>query len=416
MQTLSTEYGDYDLERSPPSRDNTLRAWDAADELLLAHLHEHDLLLHNHKQRILIINDNFGALACAVAPHRCVSWSDSKLSHLATVRNRVRNHLDHGPIKHSQTCDMTSESALLAGHSENDSDGEIEKNNSIELTLLPSTEKPQMLFNLILIRIPKSNALLEEQLTGLFHCIDENTTIIAAAMIKHLPKSSVSLLEKYIGKVTTSLAHKKARLLFSQPSTTPVEKNSPYPTYYFDEITNLNLCNHAALFSREQLDIGTRFFLSHYKKLPESESVIDLGCGNGILGIAYQQKYRASTVTFIDESYMAIVSANKNHQQAFPNIEVAAKFNCTNGLEETDTATVQLILCNPPFHQQHVVGEHIAAGMLREAKRCLAPYGELWIVCNRQLSYKQRLGRIFGHCQIIATNRKFTILRAVKRV
>ena len=106
--------------------------------------------------------------------------------------------------------------------------------------------------------------------------------VIAAAMIKHLPRAAGDLLEQYIGPVQASLAVKKARLLTATPSAKPAPL-SPYPTRYQLDQPKLELLNHANLFCREGLDIGTRAFLPHLPKALGALRVADLGCGNGEL-------------------------------------------------------------------------------------------------------------------------------------
>jgi len=70
-------------------------------------------------------------------------------------------------------------------------------------------------YDCVVIRIPKILALLEEQLIRLHSHINSKTLIVAAGMIKHLPRSAGDLLQRYIGPVQASLAEKKARLLLS---------------------------------------------------------------------------------------------------------------------------------------------------------------------------------------------------------
>ena len=72
------------------------------------------------------------------------------------------------------------------------------------------------------------------------------------------------------------------------------------------------------------------------------------------------------------------------------------------------------VLCNPPFHQQQVVSDHIARQMFRDARRVLREGGELWVVGNRHLGYHKTLKRLFGNATLVASNRKFVILRAVR--
>lgn len=75
-------------------------------------------------------------------------------------------------------------------------------------------------------------------------------------MIKHLPRAAGDLLEKYIGPMQASLAVKKARLLVATAEQRPAPA-SPYPRYHLDKPA-LTLVNHANVFCRDGLDIGTR--------------------------------------------------------------------------------------------------------------------------------------------------------------
>jgi 16S rRNA (guanine1207-N2)-methyltransferase len=45
---------------------------------------------------------------------------------------------------------------------------------------------------------------------------------------------------------------------------------------------------------------------------------------------------------------------------------------------------MDLILCNPPFHQQNTIGSHIAMRMFKQARQVvLRSGGELWVIGNR---------------------------------
>ena len=375
MHNNVSPLGELSLSRWPVRKDDILRAWDAADEYLLDYLVAENLLLE--RRQILVINDGFGALSCALKDHGVTSWSDSKISHLATEHN-------------------------LGSHAS-------------QPEYLTSLESPTQQYDLVLIKVPKTMALLEDQLHKLRPCITENTRIIAAGMVKHLPKSAFQWFEKTIGPVTTSLAKKKARLIFSTLDDSLNVSVNPYPSSFYEESIGLELSNHANVFSRDKLDQGARFFLKQFGQLPEAGEVIDLACGNGVLGIRYQQLHPASKLTFIDESYMAVASAEHNYSRIIDNQVVSANFSVADGLSQTNDNSADLILCNPPFHQQHVIGEQIATQFFHRAKRVLNVRGELWIVANRHLDYGKKLKRIFGNCRLVATDKKFVVLRVVKR-
>ncbi len=376
---MKSAMGDWQLQRWPPTTDATLQAWDAADELLLDHVAELLKQRDSAFANVLLLNDVHGALATSLHRLSPVSWSDSSLAHRAAEENLKRN-------------DIAS-----------------------PLRKLASVQTPDAPVDLVLIRVPKTNALLEDQLARLRPQLHENTVIIAAAMVKHLQKSAFACLERYLGKVTTSLAVKKARLLFvALDEELPVQR-SPYPSEFTDSETGLTLFNHANVFSRAHLDHGARFLLSQYNDLPAAQRVVDLGCGNGVLGIRLLQMRPDAHVRFIDESYSAVESARCNHARYFGDQAVNADFQVADGLESGDSDSLDLVLCNPPFHQQHVLGDQVARSMFAQSKRCLRQGGELCVVANRHLSYPRMLKHLFGNCRTLASNRKFMVLKALRR-
>lgn len=374
MPILESPYARLDLVRQPEQPNEPLQAFDAADEYLLAQLHEQGLAATT---RVLILNDSFGALACALAQHvQVTSSGDSHLAHLALEKNLQRNALADDAV-----------------------------------TFVPASEVAQGPFDRVLIRVPKTLALLEEQLIRLHGQLAPGAQVIAAAMIKHLPRAAGDLLEKYIGPVQASLAVKKARLLTATPEDKPVP-HSPYPTRYRLDQPALELLNHANLFCREDLDIGTRAFLPHLPKALGNLRAADLGCGNGVLGIVYALGNPQAQMTLVDESYMAVQSARENWQAIHG--DRPADIRAGDGLAEQPMDSLDLVLCNPPFHQQQVVGDFLAWRMFTQAKTALCKGGELWIVGNRHLGYHLKLKWLFGKVEQVAATPKFVILRAIK--
>ena len=53
--------------------------------------------------------------------------------------------------------------------------------------------------------------------------------------------------------------------------------------------------------------------------------------------------------------------------------------------------------------------------MFQQAKRALAPQGELWIVGNRHLGYHPKLKRLFERVEQAGATPKFVILHALRR-
>ncbi len=377
MNTLEVPQGQFTLNLYPIRKNEQLRAWDAADEYILQHLHEHSIVSDSTK--VIILNDSSGALSIALASCKPCTISDSYISQQAITENLKINNIEP-------------------------------ENISLQNIFQPING----IADLVIIKIPKNLALLEDELYRIREHCNEKTVILAAAMIKHIHTSTLKLFERILGPATTSLARKKARLVHCEVNLALVAGESPYPSQYTLDITGDVYSNHANVFSREKLDLGSRFMLEYIPQSASYNHILDLACGNGVLGIAAAQLNPQAKISFADESYMAVESARINTQQLLGN-EPRFDFKVTDCLQGIKDNSLDLILNNPPFHQNHVVGDFIAWQMFNEAKQKLKPGGELIIVGNRHLGYHIKLKKLFGRCEMIASNKKFVILKSVNK-
>ena len=374
--TLEVPQGVFELTRNSTRNIESLRAWDAADEYVLNYLFEEKLLVDD--VRILILNDSFGALAVALHKYSPVAISDSYLSQQATRRNLIANDLLPDYVQMHSIMDFTQDS-----------------------------------FDLVIIKVPKTLALLEYELISLSKNIKPSNRVILAGMIKVLPPSVWKLCERILGPTTTSLAKKKSRLIFVSPDKDRDPADNPYPICYQLENTKFEICNHANVFSRDSLDIGTRFFLQHIPANSTAKRIIDLGCGNGVVGLIAAERNKDSKLCFVDESFMALASAKQNFMSAYSESR-QADFYAADGLADFEPDSADLILCNPPFHQQQTVGDYIAQQMFRQSFHVLQKGGELRVIGNRHLGYHASLKRVFGNVEQLAANSKFVILKSIK--
>lgn len=375
MAILETPFARLELQRFPAQHNSPLQAFNAADEYLLQRLHEQQL---PQGARVLVINDSFGALALSLSSHYQVSsCSDSVLASLGLQANAQANALELDGIE------QVSRSSELSGQ-----------------------------FAAVLIQAPKTLALLEDQLAGLQDKISADTLVLAGAMIKHLPRSVGDLLEKYIGPVQASLAVKKARLLHASPRQ-PEPLPIPAAHHYRLPELDLELVNHAGIFSREGLDVGTRLLLQHLPQDLGNKTVADLGCGNGVLALACARANPDANFVLADESRAAVRSAQDSWTLNLG--ERPAEIRAGDGLYEQEPGSLDLVLCNPPFHQLQAMNDFLALRMFRQAHRALKPGGELLLVGNRHLGYHVKLKRWFASIEQVAAHPKFVVLRARKR-
>jgi 16S rRNA (guanine1207-N2)-methyltransferase len=229
-------------------------------------------------------------------------------------------------------------------------------------------------------------------------------------MVKNLSASVWQMMVRYIGATRPSKAVKKARLIYAQVAKDRIVPVNPYPVCYPLENSRYQICNHANIFSHKSLDIGTRFFLEHLPQDDKYQQVVDLGCGNGVVGLILSEKNPNAQLHFVDESFMAVASAKENFKQAVTMTN--ASFQAGDALTDFDAKSIDLILCNPPFHQQNTISGHIAMRMFEQSKKALKSSGELWVIGNRHLGYHISLKKFFSKVEVIVSNAKFVIIKA----
>jgi len=373
MSQLELSHRTLTLHRFPQMRDESpLQAWDAADEYLLKQVSETPA-----NGATLIFNDTFGALACALVGEELFSISDSWISQQATRQNLMENGMDEADVHFLDS-----------------------------LAKLP--ENPAR----VLIKIPKTMALLEQQLRALRLVVTPETQVIAAGKAKDIHTSTLQLFERVLGKTTTSLAVKKARLIYCTPDLPALADGAETYAWPLDG-TDYRIHNHANVFARSGLDVGARFFMAHLPDNIDGE-IVDLGCGNGVIGLIALEQNPQAEVHFVDESWMAVASSRMNVEVNRPEDLARSHFAVNNALAGFPSDRLHAVLCNPPFHQQNTLTDHIAWQMFRDARRCLQYGGELRIVGNRHLDYYRKMKKLFGNCTTVASNQKFVILRSVK--
>ncbi|MFB7396582.1 methyltransferase [Streptomyces sp. NPDC056534] len=386
MNRLTTSWGAFTLTRHPEDPRDQLRAWDASDEYLLAALAEEGTDLSG---TVAVLGDRWGALVTALqaaGPGELVQISDSYLGRRATRTNLARAGAARDSVR-----------------------------------LLTTQDPPPERIDVLLVRVPKSLALLEDQLHRLAPAVHEGTVIVGTGMVKDIHTSTLRLFERILGPTRTSLAVKKARLIHTTPDPSLTPRPNPWPHRYdlpadtpAPGLPGLTVTNQAGVFCADRLDIGTRFLLANLPGGIGRVRVADLGCGNGVVGLAIALHEPDAELIFTDESYQAVASAEENFR-THVGAGRKAEFLVGDGLADVPDGSVDLVLNNPPFHSHQATTDRTARRMFTDARRALRPGGELWVIGNRHLGYHVTLRRIFGNSELVASDAKFVVLRAVRQ-
>jgi 16S rRNA (guanine1207-N2)-methyltransferase len=127
------------------------------------------------------------------------------------------------------------------------------------------------------------------------------------------------------------------------------------------------------LFSSHQIDEGTDLFLRTID-VPAPRSIIDMGCGCGVIGIVLARMFPAAQVTALDRDLLAVRYTRQN----------AALNQVTNltaigsvGLENAPDQMVDLIVANIPAK---IGDDAIEREFILEPLEHLGPGGDYWFV------------------------------------
>jgi 16S rRNA G1207 methylase RsmC len=379
MAIFHTAFGDFNLELVDAFQHDQL-AFNQADSYALNLLQDlfQTQKLEPNGSRISIINDQHGALSTALSIALCTTLSPDKLS------------IFHDAASFS---DALEKNLRLNGYKETHS-------------ILPYSAICERPADIALVKLPKNLLLFQYILDALSH---STKTVIVSGMQKYWPKNFYQAAYDRFDSVEVLPGVKKAKaMVLQQPKTIQPVQNFR-KSLLINEF-QLKLENHAGVFSYDKLDIGSRFFLENFPTLNDKVEVLDLASGNGILGI-YAQKHYNAKLTYVDDSQIALDSCMSS--LAANGIGEGFRLyhnNCLNDLgfkQQFDA-----VLCNPPFHQQHSISDHIAKTMVQQSKQALKKTGKIYLIGNRHLGYHKVLKQHFNHLHIVGETPKFTLFEA----
>ncbi len=171
----------------------------------------------------------------------------------------------------------------------------------------------------------------------------------------------------------------------------------------------LRLRTDAGVFSRGGIDRGTELLLEAMEIGP-CESVLDLGCGYGVLGIAAAKLSDGGRVILTDVNERAAGLAKANLKA---NAVANAEVRVGDLYEPVRDLAFDHIVCNPPLRAGRVVVDRIVA----EAPSHLLDGGRLWLVARTRQgadALRGRMARAFGNATIIRRGSGYKVLRSTK--
>lgn len=181
-----------------------------------------------------------------------------------------------------------------------------------------------------------------------------------------------------------------------------------------DSVLDVELCFRScdSIFSKNKIDDGTRALLNAInKKCTLSGTGLDLGCGLGVIAIALIKKFNLK-FDMVDINNTAVKLSRENLIKN--NVQKNAKVFYSNGFSDV-VDNYNFIVTNPPIK----TGKELLFNLMQGAYNHLQNNGQLILVIRKDHgmeSLKKHIVSIFNNCEIIARDKGYYILQAIKSV
>ena len=264
--------------------------------------------------------------------------------------------------------------------------------------------------DLVLFPLPKSLDGLDELARVVADRVGPEARLLGLGRVRHMNRSMNDVLARSFGVVQGSRGRGKYRALIAgEPRSTRSGGADPFPRQSRDAALDLIVVAHGAVFAGPKVDRGTRLLLSCQDAWPQAGQIVDLGCGTGILAAVAARRQPEAAVLALDESAAACASARSTAQTNGLADRITVRRG--DGLRDVPDASVDLILCNPPFHVGTAKDSAPALSMFEDVARVLRPDGEMWTVFNTHLPYRQALRGSIGPTGIFRQDESYLVTR-----
>lgn len=379
----------FEFHRYPPTSNRSLRPWSAADELLL---HNFDEFASSHQEsgttfQPAVYHDRFGFLSTTLQPN-----APFVLYNFSSQDKSIRQNL-------KQNAFDVNESALFT----------------------PLTDFPAAV-DIVLMKIPKSMNLFRLYLHHAHKNLSDSpdAVVYCGFMTRHFTPQILKIADEYFESSEQSLAKKKARVLklkgkkhtdqTGKPITNLIDEVEWIPSESGPAIAEgeerIILKQYFGVFSSDGVDPATSLLLKNLKLKDEENTVLDLGCGNGIIALTLKMQKPGAEIQAIDDDFLAAASARINTAGK-------ADVHHYDSPEMFPDAFFDLVVTNPPSHLGHENNIEVSIRLFEQAAKKIKKGGRLVVVASKHLNYSTHITKRYIDIKKIAEDEKFELIEAI---
>ncbi|WP_079525110.1 class I SAM-dependent methyltransferase [Halobacillus hunanensis] len=172
----------------------------------------------------------------------------------------------------------------------------------------------------------------------------------------------------------------------------------------------LNFTTDHAVFSKREIDFGSRLLIESFREPSIRGDLLDLGCGYGPIGLSLAKDLKQRHVWMADVNERALTLAKRNAgQNEIENVSIVE----SNRFASIQGKQFAAILTNPPIR----AGKKTVHLMFEESRDALDNGGELWVVIQKKQgapSAQTKLNELFGEVEVVEKKKGYYILKAKK--
>lgn len=178
--------------------------------------------------------------------------------------------------------------------------------------------------------------------------------------------------------------------------------------YYYNHL--LKIKTDSGIFSKNSIDQATILLLKNINVTKNIKTILDVGCGCGVIGISLASDNPSALVDMVDVNLRAIELTNENIMEN--NIKNASAFE--SDCYQKITKKYDMIVSNPPIR----AGKEVVHKIFLEGFEYLEKGGKILLVINKKHgleSAKKSLIEKYGNCEILSKDGGFSVVMAIKK-
>ena len=279
---------------------------------------------------------------------------------------------------------------------------------------------PDVRADSVVIRIPQERVALLQLLMDAFSILKEGGRCYIAGATNEGIKTAANTIETIFGNARVLARDSSHRVIVAakrtmEPALPDSVDVSMLDSHTFKHVDvtlrgrSYTLCTRPGVFSWEHLDEATSI-LADVMEIREGDSVLDLGCGSGALGVV-AASFSSGQITMVDADIEAVRSATRTaDENGMENYRALASDIASAVLNER----FDVVVTNPPFHVGKATDLDVPIQFITDAHAVLAAGGRMFLVANRTLPYEQAIKHTFGNVSNLHDGPRFKVLSAVR--